>query len=108
MRFSLTKIIMVACLAAGMVTTSHAAGADYVLYQDNCAKCHGESGEADNWRGYLYFARNFKNKDWQARMTDADILDKINKGPRIMPAFDTKLTNEQKSALLRVIREFGR
>jgi mono/diheme cytochrome c family protein len=100
--------MMVDCLAAGVTSAANASETGYVLYQDNCSKCHGESGEADNWRGYLYFARNFRNRDWQARMTDAEILDKINKGPRIMPAFDTKLTNEQKSALLRVIREFGR
>ena len=78
----------------------------YSLYQEHCAKCHGESGAADNFRGYLYFARSFKNKDWQNKR--AEILEDINKGPRIMPSFEKTLTEEQKNALVRVIRGFGR
>lgn len=80
----------------------------YSLYQEHCAKCHGESGAADNFRGYLYFARSFKNKEWQNKRTDAEILEDINKGPRIMPTFEKTLTEEQKNALVRVIRGFGR
>lgn len=41
-------------------------------------------------------------------MSDADILQRINQGPRIMPAYEKSLSDEQKSALIRVIREFGR
>lgn len=80
----------------------------YTLYQEHCAKCHGASGAADNWRGYMYFARNFRDKQWQNKHTDADILADINKGPRIMPSFEKTLSEEQKNALIRVIRGFRR
>jgi hypothetical protein len=66
------------------------------------------SGAADNWRGYMYFARSFRDKQWQNKHTDADILADINKGPRIMPSFEKTLSEEQKNALIRVIRGFGR
>lgn len=77
------------------------------LYQQHCAKCHGDTGHADSWRGYLYFARNFSNADWQAAKSDAYILDKINTGPRIMPAFNESLSLEERQALVQVVRKFN-
>lgn len=104
-----TTLSLVAMVLASAAQISLAAPIEpYTLYQQHCAKCHGESGAADNFRGYLYFARSFKNKDWQNKRTDADILEKINNGPRIMPSFEKTLTEEQKNALVRVIRSFGR
>ena len=78
-----------------------------VIYKQHCAKCHGDTGQADNWRGHLYFARNFTSAKWQARMSDADILEEINEGPRIMPAFKDKLSEDDKQALVQLIRGFG-
>ena len=100
------KILVATLLVLGMNSAQAVEG--YKLYQETCAKCHGESGHADNFRGYLYFARNFNSKEWQQKMSDADILQRINQGPRIMPAYEKSLSDEQKSALIRVIREFGR
>lgn len=101
-------VTMAGLLSAALVAPAQAAVEGYTLYQDKCAKCHGESGKADNWRGYLYFSRNFRNKDWQERMTDAKILEEINQGPRIMPSFEKTLSDDEKAALIRVIRQFGR
>jgi mono/diheme cytochrome c family protein len=95
-------------MSAALASPAQAAVEAYTLYQDKCAKCHGETGQANNWRGYLFFARNFKNKDWQERMSDARILEEINQGPRIMPSFEKTLTEDEKAALIRVIRQFGR
>ena len=104
-----TALNLVAMVLATASQMSLAAPAEpYTLYQEHCAKCHGVSGAADNFRGYLYFARSFKNKDWQNKRTDTDILAEINKGPRIMPSFEKTLSEEQKNALIRVIRGFGR
>lgn len=78
------------------------------LYKDNCAKCHGDTGGADNFRGYLYFARNFTKPRWQAARSDDEIMEAINKGPRIMPSFREKLTEEERTALVKMVRSFGR
>lgn len=106
MKLSGQKILVATLLVMGMGSAQAVEG--YKLYQETCAKCHGESGHADNFRGYLYFARNFNSKEWQQKMSDADILKRINQGPRIMPSYEKSLSDEQKAALIRVIREFGR
>jgi mono/diheme cytochrome c family protein len=104
-----TTLRIVAVVLATASQMSLAAPTEpYTLYQEHCAKCHGTSGAADNWRGYMYFARSFRDKQWQNKHTDADILADINKGPRIMPSFEKTLSEEQKNALIRVIRGFGR
>ena len=106
MKLSGQKILVATLLVLGMNSAQAVEG--YKLYQETCAKCHGESGHADNFRGYLYFARNFNSKEWQQKMSDADILQRINQGARMMPSYEKSLSDEQKSALIRVIREFGR
>ena len=108
MKLTMTKALAALCLTVGMMSSAQAAVEGYKLYQETCAKCHGESGHADNFRGYLYFARNFNSKEWQQKMSDADILQRINQGPRIMPSYEKSLNDAQKAALIRVIREFGR
>ncbi|RZU47892.1 cbb3-type cytochrome c oxidase subunit III [Fluviicoccus keumensis] len=91
-----------------LLTTAAGAAVDGpALYKEHCAKCHAETGQADNWRGYLYFARNFTSPAWQKKMSDNDILEQINDGPRIMPPFRDTLNSEQKAALIKVIRGFG-
>lgn len=99
------KILAGLFLLAGSTHCLAADGA--ALYKEHCAKCHGDTGHADNWRGYLYFARNFTSLKWQAKMSDADILEEINEGPRIMPAFKETLNEEEKQALIKLIRGFA-
>ena len=106
----ITKQQLTAVLAlTALVGAAQAAPIEpYKLYQEHCSKCHGESGAADSWRGYFFFARSFRTAEWQASRTDAEIIAKINKGPRNMPSYQESLSAEQKAALVRVIRSFGR
>ena len=108
MKLSISQLMLSVCLTTMGIGSAQAAVEGYKLYQDTCAKCHGESGRADNFRGYLYFARNFKSAAWQQKTSDARILERINQGPRIMPSYEKSLSDEQKAALVRVIRELGR
>ena len=102
----ITTILLAMPLLLMAVPTLAADGPE--LYRQNCVKCHGDTGHADSWRGYLYFARNFTKSKWQAANTDEDIIEAINRGPRIMPSFRDKLTVEEKQAVLKVIRDFGK
>ena len=97
-------------LACGLLfgATAQAAVDGATLYKDNCAKCHADSGHADTWRGYLFFARNFTNPKWQAARTDEQILNRINRGTPVMPRFEKTLTLEQRQALVQVVRGFGK
>lgn len=74
------------------------------LYQQHCAKCHGEDGRAGTWRGYLYFARDLSDPVWQARRDDAFILRRINEGPGLMPAYADRLAPAEREALVAVVR----
>ncbi len=98
-------VMLIAVASAQTVSAQTVDGP--ALYQKNCAKCHGSTGKADNWRGYLSFARNFSSAKWQQNNSDADILEEIDAGPRIMPAFKDKLSAEEKAALIQVIRSFS-
>jgi len=101
----LKSIAALACLAVFSTPVPAVDGA--ALYKENCAKCHGDSGRADNWRGYLVFAQDFSKQSFQAARSDEEILEKINRGPRIMPAYEEKLTLDERLALVRVIRGFA-
>lgn len=74
------------------------------LYTDNCAKCHGQTGRADTWRGYLYFAEELADPKWQARHSDAEIREDIERGPRIMPSFRDEFSDEEMTAVIVHIR----
>lgn len=74
------------------------------LYEDNCAKCHGKTGQADTWRGYLYFAQELADPKWQAKMTDAEIRKNIERGPRIMPSFRDEFSDDEMQAVIAHIR----
>lgn len=80
------------------------------IYQDNCQKCHGENGNAQTTRGYLYFARNFTSASWQAKRSDDDIYNIISQGPgwwSVMPAFKNRLSEDERRALVKIVRGFS-
>ncbi|MFZ5722225.1 MAG: c-type cytochrome [Pseudomonadota bacterium] len=105
-RFLLAALLLLsgsAAFAADGVSPAQASA----LYKEHCAKCHGEAGRADTWRGYLFFAQEFTGEKWQAAHSDEDILTEINEGPRIMPAFESTLSLAERQALVQVIRGFA-
>ncbi|MEX6501391.1 c-type cytochrome [Pseudomonas zhanjiangensis] len=75
------------------------------LYQQHCAKCHGDDGRADNLRGKMFFAQDLADADWQARTSDEQILAAIRNGARMMSGYAGKLSAEQQQALVQVVRE---
>ena len=43
MKLTMTKALTALCLTVGMMSSAQAAVEGYKLYQDTCAKCHGEA-----------------------------------------------------------------
>lgn len=74
------------------------------LYQQHCAKCHGDDGRADNLRGRAFFAQDLSDADWQEHTSDAQILAAIRNGARMMSGYASKLSLEQQQALVQVVR----
>lgn len=81
------------------------------LYQDHCRKCHGADGNARTARGYLYFARDFTRSTWQAERSDEELFRIITEGPdgwSTMPAYRKRLSDDERRALVKVVRDFGK
>ncbi|MDA7084866.1 cytochrome c [Pseudomonas sp. SA3-5] len=74
------------------------------LYQQHCAKCHGDDGRASNMRGRLLFAQDLGDAKWQEHTSDAQILAAIRNGARMMSGYASKLNLEQQQALVQVVR----
>jgi len=72
------------------------------LYKNNCAKCHGDDGKADTTRGRNLKARNFTDAEWQADVTNAQLIKSVTDGKGDdMPPWGKKLTPEQIESLVK-------
>jgi len=75
------------------------------LYTANaCAGCHGADG-----KGVVKDAPDFTSAAWQAKESDADVVEGIKKGklPK-MPAYGEQLSDEEIKALVAHIRTFAK
>lgn len=61
------------------------------LYQDNCAKCHGEDG-----KGVVAGARNFNDLDYMRGETPASFYAVITDGRGEMPSFLDSLSSDER------------
>lgn len=105
--FAALALALASSFAASAADTAAPAADGFALYAQHCAKCHGKTGKADTWRGALAFAQDFTEASFQSDNSNDEILDKINRGPRIMPSYEEKLTLDERKALVQVLRSFG-
>ncbi len=91
-------------------------GSDSVLskargnFEDNCLPCHGEEGKGD---GPLSSSLKTKPKDLTSSkelsgLTDGEIFWTITTGRDPMPAFDQKLTDEERWGLVHLLRRMSK
>jgi mono/diheme cytochrome c family protein len=76
------------------------------LFIENCAICHGKNGRARTFHGRLFWAQNLTDAKFQANTTDEEIIKAIRTGPRLMPAFEKKLSPSEIDALATYVRSF--
>ena len=91
---------------SGAVSNSGADGA--ALFDSNCALCHGKDGAGlPNWRSKGQ--PDFTKPEWQKSHTDEQIADSIKNGKgKFMPAFKSKLSDEETGTVVQRIRAFGK
>lgn len=81
------------------------------LYIGNCQKCHGVDGDGKVPPGATYFystkPTNFTNARLVDSMSDGEIFWKMTNGRKPMPAFKSKLSEEQRWELVNLIRMFA-
>jgi mono/diheme cytochrome c family protein len=101
-------IIAAAALVAGLVNVN-AADAK-VIWDKDCAKCHGAEGKGDTKMGQKLAAKDYTDAKVQAEMKDADMIKAIKDGVKEKDSDKTKmkafpdLTEEEQKALVAYIR----
>jgi len=82
------------------------------IYTSNCQKCHGVNGDGKLPPGSNYFystePTDFTNRRIVDAMSDGEIFWKITHGRKPMPAFEKRLSDEQRWQLVNLIREIAR
>jgi mono/diheme cytochrome c family protein/uncharacterized membrane protein len=97
--------VQVAQPMAPMAAKSPAAGE---LFQRHCVKCHGADGTGSPARADRPAIPDFTAASWQSQRSDAQLLASILDGKAsTMPAFRTKLKEEQVRALIAHVRVFA-
>ena len=79
------------------------------LFNETCARCHGEDGRGETRLGEMLGAPNFTDeKFWKEEKGDERFITSITNGKDGMPAFGKKLSKEEISALLVYVRRFSK
>ncbi|MDB4995973.1 MAG: hypothetical protein JWM74_3405 [Myxococcaceae bacterium] len=79
------------------------------LFQDTCARCHGQDGHGGEPIGGPGgpVPRNFHDEAFQKARTDAELHQVIEHGKGSMPSFKTTLSDHDIDELIVQVRTFG-
>ncbi len=80
-------------------------------FKDNCAQCHGETGKGDGpMAGMLKEPpADLSDPAIVGPLTDGEMFWSITKGrPPVMPAFEAKITNQDRWALVNFLRDLSK
>lgn len=97
---------LVFCLLASC-TPLWAQGDAAVVYKSKCAACHGADGSASTGVGKSMKLRDLGSADVQ-KQTDAELTAIIANGKAAMPAFKSKLTDDQIKGQVSFIRSLAK
>jgi mono/diheme cytochrome c family protein len=75
-------------------------------WSQTCARCHGPMGHGDGPEGPMVKAPDLTRADWQAKVTDQEIAERIRAGKGLMPPND--LPDSTLRALVGLVRAMGR
>jgi mono/diheme cytochrome c family protein len=81
-----------------------------MIYANRCQSCHGERGDGKGQRAdrLSVAPSDFTDTHAIGLMTDGELFWKISHGRRPMPAFQKKLTEQERWQLVEYIRTFAK
>jgi len=74
------------------------------IFLENCATCHCTDGRAKTFHGRMVWAQNLTDATFQSEVTNDQIRNAIQTGPKAMPAFEGKLSSSEIEALVAYVR----
>jgi len=107
--FLIAAIIVMSYAAAfGARSVSSPLADGNAIYAARCSVCHGKDGRGTpNWRAKGQ--PDFTDAKWQKSRTYAQIAGFTKEGKgKYMPAFKSKLSDEEIAAVVARVREFGK
>ncbi|HEV2436591.1 MAG TPA: cytochrome c [Verrucomicrobiae bacterium] len=107
----LGKTMVMACLFAGALCWSAAAGDVTATWNMNCAACHGKDGKGQTMMGRKLTIKDLTDAKVQASFTDDQATKAIKEGvvengQTKMKAFGEKLSDDDIKALVAHVRSF--
>jgi mono/diheme cytochrome c family protein len=90
-------------LSASLASPSYAQSTGADTYKSKCMMCHGPDGLGNTPAGKLAKIVSYKDPSIVSK-PDADLIAIIKTGKNKMPAFATKLSNDQIQAVVDYIR----
>jgi len=101
-----------ALLALWPASSARAAdtAATKAIYDDKCAKCHGDTGKGDGPKAKTLKKkpRDYTDGAKMAELTDEDLKKGITEGKKPMPSYEGKLTAQEIDDLVAYIRTFAK
>ena len=76
------------------------------IYENECRKCHEKDGKGTK-RGKGLGVPDFTDAEWQASVTDEQLIKSITNGKKKMPKQEGKLSPEEIKAVVKYIRFFA-
>ncbi len=103
-------LAMLAYFGCSQQAWAYDEAATKALFVDKCAKCHGESGKGDGPKAKTLKKKpaDYTDKAKMGEITDAELKEEITNGKKPMPAFKTKLTEQEIDDLVVYIRTFAK
>jgi mono/diheme cytochrome c family protein len=89
--------------------TPEALADSMMIYEDKCARCHGEEGKGNGPEAKMYSTKpaDFTDSAKMSASTDGELFFKITEGRRPMPSYKGSLTEEQRWKLVHFLRTFA-
>jgi len=76
------------------------------IYKNECEKCHERDGKGSK-RGKGLGAPDFTDPEWQASVTDEQLIASVTNGKKKMPKQEGRLSPEEIKALVKYVRMFA-
>ena len=79
------------------------------IYSEKCSNCHGDTGKGDGSDAMMYDPQPADLSDARRmnKFTDGELYYKMTVGKKPMPSFEKRLTEEQRWALVNLVRSFA-